>query len=117
MITSRRGFTLVELLVSLAIFSVSVVALSSLALSNMSANHVAEDITKATALAEQKIEDLRGASLPPANGTSSDTIGIFTRTWTVAGGPSGTSTKDVTVTMTWGNHGSRSVRLQTLIGR
>ncbi len=86
----RRGFTLVELLVALALFALGVAALLPMAVANLRAVDVAGVRTQAVALAQAKAEELR--TLPfddlPLRVPGSDAPpGGFTREWEFAAVP------------------------------
>jgi len=99
------GFTLIEVMSAIAIFSVVAVGLSTSTISNMQLNTRSKTLAAASALLQNKIEQIRliqGVSYtPPADltsGTHPDTAnnpmtaldsasGSFTRTWTVSGVP------------------------------
>ena len=57
--TSNQGFTLVELLVSIVILTVSAGALALLSATTSTANYRSQDEATATALAIQKLEQLK----------------------------------------------------------
>jgi prepilin-type N-terminal cleavage/methylation domain-containing protein len=114
MTASRRGFTIIELITALAIFSLVGVALTGVALANVRNNALAKETSDATDLAQSELEILRAAVTAPTNG--GDTVGIFTRSWTVANGPVAGTTKEITVTVTWRSRGTRTVQLKTVVG-
>ncbi len=55
----KKGFSLVEITVALAIGAIGLLALSGIIVYTMNANRYATDITIATALARQKIEQIK----------------------------------------------------------
>lgn len=62
----KNGFTLIEVMMALLLFSVSMVGLGALQLNSMKSVTKAETITKATALAHSQIELLKGLSIAHA---------------------------------------------------
>jgi prepilin-type N-terminal cleavage/methylation domain-containing protein len=110
----NRGFTLIEAVIAMAIFSIGILAVGSMQLWNTKNNTTGNYTTQATMLARQKIEELKTVSdlttLPTTE--QSDTIGIYTRTWIADG--SGTSRK-LTVIVEWTRMGqNRSVKLESV---
>ena len=69
-----RGFTLLEIVMALAIFAVGLVGLLSLFPVGFQVSKRASDLTEATIYAQEKIEDLKkdGYGIPPGT-----TIGSF----------------------------------------
>ncbi|MDW7711409.1 MAG: prepilin-type N-terminal cleavage/methylation domain-containing protein [Deferrisomatales bacterium] len=59
-----RGFTLVEALVAVAVFSVGLVSLAPLVVANVRANDEAAVRTRAVCVAQDRAEDLRGMDYP-----------------------------------------------------
>ena len=87
---SRRGFTLVELLVALALFALGVAALLPMAVANLRAVDVAGVRTQAVALAQEKAEELRTVPFDDLSlrvpGSDAPAAG-FTREWEFAAVP------------------------------
>ena len=99
------GFTLLDVLLAMLMFTLAAVGLLSMQLSSLSANVRARELQEATQLCQDKVEQLRLMPLPlpapPANGESLDGRGClvtgdsrpacgvlapgqrYTRTWTI----------------------------------
>jgi len=109
-----QGFTLIEILVAMTIFSIASLGTASLLTSTMRANRMAHHRSFATAFAQDKIEEVR-ASVPGActGGTASQGSISFSLACGTAAGPN--ETTDVTVTVTWADPSSQSVQLQLRI--
>jgi prepilin-type N-terminal cleavage/methylation domain-containing protein len=115
---TTHGFTLVELLVALVILTVSASALAMLSSQMSSANYLSKDEASGTALATQKIEQLKATAFASIDSTTCPTSetgltdtggsgGVFSRACSyVNGTANGTSTKDITVTVSWVGGGS-----------
>ena len=113
---NKRGFTLLEAVMAMAIFSIGILAVGSMQLWNTKNNTTGNLTTQATMLARQKIEELKNldrSDLDTADGN--DTVGLYTRDWVtdpVAG--SSTSWK-IIVTVRWTRRGpERSVVLESI---
>lgn len=123
-IKKKSGFSLVEVLLSGAVFALLVTALVGAYLYGKESTALAGNRARAVFLAEEGLEavrNIRDANFTNlSNGTyglaisggqwsfsgSSDTSGMFTRTVTVSSG--GTNRKDVTVDVAWQQNASRS---------
>jgi len=110
---NKRGFTLLEAVMAMAIFSIGILAVGSMQLWNTKNNTTGNLTTQATMLARQKIEELKTVSDLTALANGNDTIGIYTRTWEPSN-LTGTSRK-LTVTVSWSRQGkNHSVELESV---
>jgi type IV pilus modification protein PilV len=117
LLTKNRGFTLIEVLVAIAIFSIGILAVGSMQLWNTKNNTTANIMTLAAMLARQKIEELKTVSDVTSLTDGNDTVGIFTREWDVNDPPSPLSSstcKLLQVTVSWNKGGPRSVVLTSI---
>ncbi|MDY6854101.1 MAG: prepilin-type N-terminal cleavage/methylation domain-containing protein [Thermodesulfobacteriota bacterium] len=125
----EKGFTLLEVLIALAIFSISLLGLASLSVYTVKGNASSKRISSATVLAESQVEAFQNMAFNNANlnpGTRSDpnnpvdedgnSGGMYTRTWTVTDNTPFSGIKKVAVTVSW-DSGNHSVTLNTLIAR
>jgi len=111
---------LIELLISLVILAISLLALASLMAMTTQNNSFGSHMTEATTLAQDQLENLRvtpwanvvtGADPLPIAGST----GIpYTRSWTVAQNADGTL-RAVTITITWTDRTGHSIRLLSAI--
>ncbi len=121
--TRRRrrsgGFTLLELMITLVVLAVGVLALGQMMPAGSRAMNRSRSRTSGTALAAQKVEDLKSLAWTDTNlsaGNRSDTSGKYTRTWVITDNVPLTGTKKIAVTVAWNSSsGSRSTVLTTYL--
>ena len=121
----NKGFTLIEILVTIAIFAIGVLAVASMQYWSVRNTATGNVMTQAANLARSQMETLKNAPVVTtlvsgadannpidANGTPG---GIFTRTWVITN-PLGTSvTRQIDVTVAWRRNGqNRSVVLTSI---
>jgi type II secretion system protein I len=115
---NNRGFTLLEILITLAIFALGAIALANLQIVSIRGSGFNREATIATTLAQKRMEELEssryGAITSDETGVQEQNGGItYTITWTVKeGGTAPNRYKYVTVTVTWA---SKSITLNTII--
>ncbi len=106
---SRRGFTIVELIISLALSTVGLLGLLSLEMIAIRANGSSRNITEAMGLAQDRVERAQATiytslatlnavetGLTPAPGSTNQAV--YTRTTVVV---AGATSSNVTVTVQW----------------
>jgi len=122
--SGNQGYTLIEVLIVIAIFSIGILAVSALQTKAVQGNASSRQITEATALAESQLETLLELpyddnDLDPALNPHEATQGPYTINWNVTDSDldaDGTNdAKTITVTVNWGNGGNRNVSLQHII--
>jgi type IV pilus assembly protein PilV len=96
---NERGFTLLEILIGISIFSIGVLAVATMQISAIRGNRLGNEVTQATFLAEDKLEELKNSADIASVPDSSDQEGIFTRSWQIT--PATGDSRLVTVTVTW----------------
>lgn len=108
-LNSRAGFTLIEVLVAISIFAFGMMGLAAGAITITRANKTAQFHTMGTALAQEKLEQLKATSVTFVSDCSSNCdatppsyLGVtFTRTWTTALNTPQAGLKQITVTVQW----------------
>ena len=115
-IKGQKGFTLLEVLISIIILSVALLALAGLQIISIQGNSFGGTMTEAITLARDKIEDFKRDdwdNVAIGNYQDDQVVrGIsYTRDWVVqmVG-----QTKEVTVTISWDN-GNHQVSLATTL--
>ncbi len=81
---ARRGYTLVETLVALAVFAIGLAAILPMIVASVRANDTAGVRTRAVALAQEKVEALRAMPFDElvSRVPGSETVdGVFRRAW------------------------------------
>jgi type IV pilus assembly protein PilV len=125
MFHDRRGFTLIEVMVAVALLVIGILGLIATATSVIQGNAISRQMTTATTLAEERMEILKRLSYTAADltaGSHSDPgnplSSIYTRTWTVTDNSPAANMKTVQVTVSWTRKGSaHSVNLNTIIAQ
>ena len=121
----NRGFTLIEVLIAMAIFAIGILAVASLQLSNTKNNTTGNITTQATMLARQKLEELKTvpdvttltSGTDPNNPLDADgnAGGIYNRQWNVSNPLGGSTSRQISVTVSWNRRGqNRSVVLESI---
>jgi prepilin-type N-terminal cleavage/methylation domain-containing protein len=108
-IRSKKGITLIEVMASMVIFSLGLLMLVPLMMVSITANDSANDMSRATLFAQQKLEQLRSASVLASG---NDTIENMSRTWTVETVTS--NLKKITVNVTWQDEMNKAHHVQTM---
>ena len=119
-----RGFTFVELLIVIAIFSIGILAVASMQVTSINANASARMSGEATALAANQIEalmasDYDDAALNPAFNPHEIVQGAYTINWVVTAsdidGDGTNESKTVFVTVRSANSNAKDVNMQYII--
>ena len=119
-----RGFTLIEVLIVMTIFSIGILAVAAMQVTSTKGNASARRMTEATALAEKQIENLMllpydHADLDPTNNPHVSAQGPYSVNWNVSEidlDSNGTNdSKEVNVTVSWRHTGQRNLSMQYII--
>ena len=118
----NEGFTLIEVLITLVILSVGLLALAGLQISAIKGNANSKRMTMAVSISEKKIEQIKHTSYTSIQSESAQQFfdgGIsFTRQVIMADNNPFQNTKKIDITVTW-KDGSKShtVPLSTIISQ
>ena len=82
---NEKGFTLIEVMISMVILAVGVLGLAPLMVLSIYSNTYSQDLTRATAVAQDRIEQLKNApnttfALMPYTETTNSIDGTYDRT-------------------------------------
>ena len=113
MMKEQNGFTLLEVIIALFIFSFGLLAVASMQMTSIKGNYFSGTLTEATNWAADQMETLM--SLPYADIDSaaedetdvSDPDDIYSITWSVADDATTNNTKTITITVAWTDRGSQ----------
>ena len=111
---NQKGFTLIEVMISVIILSVALLALAGLQIISIQGNSFGGTMTEAITLARDRIEDFKRDDWDNvAAGRDTQVVrGInYARNWAVQ---TNGQTKEVTVTVSWDN-GNHQISLATTL--
>ncbi len=120
----ESGITLMECLIAMVITLVGILAVFQLITYSLSVEQYAFRSTEATAIAKNKIEELKLGSLTDGGSLTSDVSGysdtsnsLYKIRWTVGNGSVGVKTKSIIVEVSPKNQNMQNakVRLETLV--
>jgi prepilin-type N-terminal cleavage/methylation domain-containing protein len=114
-----RGFTLIEVLISMAIFSIGILAVGAMQINSTNSNTAARIQTEETTLVVDQIEQLTALDYDDADLDASDHSldqSPYTVSWTVAEDEPVVGAKMVTVTVTSAHHRGRPISISFIKG-
>lgn len=118
---SRRGFTLIEVVVAIVMLAFGVLASASLTAALMRSNSGVTNRTRAVEVLREKVEDLQSeqyVNIVDGNDTVTVAGILFSRSWAVASNTPAANLKRITLTVTWTDRqGSHTVSNQTIRGQ
>ena len=97
---SEKGFTLVEILVAIAILAFGILAIASMQSASLRSTQHSYNVTEGTTWAQDRIEQLMVLPYNQINTGQDTSDPYYTIDWNVTAGPV-TNTKSVTVSVTW----------------
>ena len=108
------GYSLIEILVALTVFSIASVALTSGVLTTIRTNNTSEHLTQATILAQDKLEALLAAGPTLTAGNDTPRTG-FSRTWTISTDTPQIGVSQVDISVSWTDYGSHTITVTTVV--
>lgn len=116
---TSKGFTLIEILISLVVLSISLLALAGLMVTTTRNTSFGGHMTEAATFAQDKLEQFRAMGwehiTPDSTDVATGSTGInYSRNWTVV--ENGTL-KTVTVTVNWTDQTNHTVTLVSVISQ
>jgi general secretion pathway protein I len=110
----KAGYSLVELLVAMALFAIAALGLSAGVIMVVRSGVSSDHLTRATILAQDKLEELAALGSPLTGGTDTPQPG-FSRVWTVSSDDPETGVARIDVAVFWEDGDSQSVSLVTVV--
>ncbi|OGP52541.1 MAG: type IV pilus modification protein PilV [Deltaproteobacteria bacterium RBG_13_52_11] len=119
-----KGFTLLEVMIALVILAIGLLGLASLQVMAIKGNSFGQQMTVASTMAQNQLEQLRRTPGTLANGNDivTDQNGItYTRAWTVNVNQPQQGMNTVVITISWtgptgqGGDAIRSINIRTII--
>ena len=118
-----NGFTLIEVLIAILILSVGLLGMASLTVGIINGNRFSNDLTTATTLAQDKMEEIRGTSyssvVSETKAVLSSPYDEYKREVTITDDSPATGMKTVIVKVYWGGASKEdhNVELKTILAQ
>jgi prepilin-type N-terminal cleavage/methylation domain-containing protein len=109
LLKNKNGLSLLEILVGMVIFSLGLLILIPMSVTSIRGNEYANMMTKATQLAQAKLEELKNTSVLSSG---SDNILGMSRTWTVESASS--NLKKFTIEVVWNESNGKQHKTTTI---
>ncbi len=119
---NQKGFTLIEVLIALVILAVGLLGVTAMQITAIRGNHFSDNLTRATVLAQNKLEELKhlpyydsklSSGQAPQQMTYSGIV--YTVRYDVTA--LGNTMKNITASVKWMDQGDRSVTVSAIRSR
>ena len=119
MLKKQKGFTLIEVLISLIIFAVGLLAIAGMQITSIKGNHFSSNVTQAAVLAQNKLEYLKNLPFedpkldggqPPEQINESGIVFVVEYGVVLMGN----YMKKITATVQWTDQVNHSISLSTI---
>jgi len=120
-LSSKKGFSLLEILIALVLFAVGMLAIGGMQIGSIKGNSFSQEVTQATVLSQDRLEELRKMDFDDSNlSIGHHDEGVlngsgFSRSYDVE--VISTTLKLLTVTVGWTKEVDHSVSLSTMKAR
>jgi len=108
------GYSLVEVLVALSVFSLVALSISSGVATGVRAGTMSAHFTLATILAQDKLEELRAQFEPVSSGSDTPQPG-FSRAWDITPDSPQVGVVQIEVTVSWTDYQPHMISLATVV--
>ena len=118
--TNTQGFTLIEVMIAMAIFAIGILAVTGMQIRSINQNASARMQTEATALAADWMEQLLSFTYEDPDLDEGDhltTVGAYRVAWTVDEDLDMPTIKHIVVTVTNANTNAKTVQLSSIKGQ
>ncbi|MCK4533917.1 MAG: prepilin-type N-terminal cleavage/methylation domain-containing protein [Syntrophobacterales bacterium] len=114
--SNDKGFTLIEIMIAMFILVIGLLGVAGVAVTVINGNAFSKEITTATTLAQDKMEELKNTRYSNITSGSDTQESIYTRTWTSTPDSPAADMKtiDVTVQFQWKGT-AHNVTLNTIV--
>ena len=110
--SNQKGFSLIEILIAITVFAIGILAVGGMQITAIKGNSFANDLTKATTLAQDRMEKLIGLSYDDdslddtADHNATDPDGRYNISWNIATDHPIDNTKTIRVNIRWTDKGT-----------
>ena len=117
--STQKGFSLLEILIGLILLAIGILAIAGMQLTSIRGNSFSDNITQASILGQDRLEQLRTLSPFPDEGNYNDgsiTVRgtVFSRTYVITRHPTLSESWVIRVNVSWKDTSDHSVEFTTI---